>query len=115
MMSEVESLGTASVDFITKYSFDLQQFGKLNDILKKYKEDTHFEDDKHLPLQKRDMNRLAFLVNMVKGINNPVEAVEYYSKENVFVDDLEKIFVLAVVTDPTLKNIFRKYEASLKN
>ena len=115
MMSEVESLGTASVDFIRKYSFDLQQFGKLNDILKKYRDNTHFDDDKNLPLQKRDKRRLAFLVSMVRGLNNPVEAVEYYSNENVFIDDLEKIFVLAVVTDPILKNIFMKYDIQQKD
>ena len=114
MMAEVETLGDVSVDFIRKYSLDLQQFGKLNDILKQYRENTHFEDDKNLPLQKRDRRRLAFLVNMVRGLNNPVEAVEYYSNENVFIDDLEKIFVLAVVTDPILKNVFIKYETRQK-
>ncbi|MCL2154215.1 MAG: hypothetical protein FWH53_00985 [Leptospirales bacterium] len=115
MMSEVEALGTLSVEFIQKYSLDLQQFGRLNDILKKYKDNTNFENDKNLPLQKRDKYRLAFLVNMVRGLNDPVQAVEYYSSENVFIDDLEKSFVLAVVTDPMLKNIFKKYETLLKN
>jgi hypothetical protein len=115
MMSEVETLGTLSVEFIRKYSLDLQQFGKLNDILKRYKDRTNFEADKKLPLQKRDMYRLAFLVSMVRGLNDPVKAVEYYSSENVFIDDLEKNFVLAVVTDPMLKNIFIKYEAMIKD
>jgi len=115
MMSEVETLGTLSVEFIKKYSLDLQQFGKLNDVLKKYKEHTNFENDRNLPLQKRDKYRLAFLVNMVRGLNNPIQAIEYYSSENVFIDDLEKNFILAVVTDPMLKNIFKKYEALLKN
>jgi len=115
MMSEVETTGSLSVEFIKKYSLDLQQFGKLNDILKKYRDNTHFDDDKNLPLQKRDKRRLAFLVSMVRGLNNPVEAVEYYSNENVFIDDLEKIFVLAVVTDPILKNIFMKYDIQQKD
>ncbi|MCL1865090.1 MAG: hypothetical protein FWF73_04690 [Spirochaetes bacterium] len=110
MMSEVEALGTLSAEFIKKYSLDLQQFGKLNDILKKYRDNTNIEIDKNLPLQKRDMQRLAFLVNMVRELNDPVQAVEYYSGENVFIDELEKNFVLAVVTDPMLKHIFAKYE-----
>jgi hypothetical protein len=114
MMSEVETIGTHSVEFIKKYSLDLQQFGKLNDILKKYRDNTNIESDKNLPLQKRSMHRLSFLVNMVRELNDPVKAVEYYSGENVFIDDLEKSFVLAVVTDPILKNIFRKYEALRK-
>jgi hypothetical protein len=111
MMTELETLRTISAEFIRKYSLDLQQFGKLNDILKKYRDNTDITLDKDLPLQKRDMHRLAFLVNMVRELNDPVQAVEYYSNENVFIDDLEKNFVRAVVTDPMLKHIFRKYEA----
>jgi hypothetical protein len=109
-MSEVETTGTHSVEFIKKYSLDLQQFGKLNDILKKYRDNISTESDKNLPLQKRDKHRLSFLVNMVRELSDPVKAIEYYSGENVFIDDLEKSFVLAVVTDPILKNVFKKYE-----
>jgi hypothetical protein len=111
MMAEVETLGTLSAEFIKKYSLDLQQFGKLNDILKKYRDNTNVENDKNIPFQKRDMHRLAFLVNMVRELNDPRQAIEYYSNENVFIDDFEKNFILAVVTDPMLKYIFNKYEA----
>ena len=114
MMSEVETAGINSVEFIRKYSFDLQQFGKLNDVLKKYRDNTNIESDKHLPLQRRSMQRLAFLVNMVRELSDPAKAVEYYSNENVFIDDLEKSFVLAVVTDPILKNVFKKYDVLKK-
>ena len=114
MMSEVETVGINSVEFIRKYSFDLQQFGKLNDVLKKYRDNTNIESDKHLPLQRRSMQRLAFLVNMVRELSDPAKAVEYYSNENVFIDDLEKSFVLAVVTDPILKNVFKKYDVLKK-
>jgi len=114
MMAEVESVGTHSVEFVKKYSLDLQQFGKLNDVLKKYRDNTNIESDKHLPLQRRSMQRLAFLVNMVRELSDPAKAVEYYSNENVFIDDLEKSFVLAVVTDPILKNVFKKYDVLKK-
>jgi len=115
MMSEIGTLGTLSAEFIKRYSLDLQQFGKLDDILRKYRNHSNLDIDKHLPLQKRNMHRLAFLVNMVRELSDPVKAVEYYSGENVFIDELEKSFVLAVATDPMLKGIFRKYESLRKD
>ena len=115
MMSEIGTLGTLSAEFIKRYSLDLQQFGKLDDILRKYRNHSNLDIDKNLPLQKRNMHRLAFLVNMVRELSDPVKAVEYYSGENVFIDELEKSFVLAVATDPMLKGIFRKYESLRKD
>jgi len=55
------------------------------------------------------MSRLSFLVNMVRELPDPVRAVDYFNGERVFIDEMEKNVVLAVVTDPLLKNIFRNY------
>ena len=110
MMAEVESDESISAEFINKYSFDLQQFGKLSDILKEYRARTDFKKERDLPFQQRDMQRLSFLVNMVRDLPDPARAVEYFAGEGVFMDDMEKNVVLAVVTDPLLKNIFRNYD-----
>ncbi len=110
MMAEVETDEKVSADFISRYSFDLQQFGKLSDILKEYRARTDFKKERELPFQQRDMQRLSFLVNMVRDLPDPVRAVEYFSGEGVFMDDMEKGVVLAIVTDPLLKNIFRNYD-----
>jgi hypothetical protein len=110
MMAEVDTGHTLSEEFINRYSLDLQQFGKLSDILKRYRERTDFEKEKDLPFHQRDMQRLSFLVNMVRELPDPVKAVEYFAGERVFMDEMEKNVVLAVVTDPLLKNIFRNYD-----
>jgi len=110
MMAEVDTGEALSAEFISRYSLDLQQFGKLSDILKKYRARTDFEKEKDLPFQQRDMQRLSFLVNMVRELPDPIKAVAYFGGEGVFMDDMEKNVVLAVVTDPLLKNIFKNYD-----
>ena len=110
MMAEVDTGQTLSSEFINRYSLDLQQFGKLSDILKQYRARTNFDKEKDLPFQQRDMQRLSFLVNMVRDLPDPVKAVEYFAGERVFMDDMEKSVVLAIVTDPMLKNIFKNYD-----
>lgn len=110
MMAEVDTGESLSAEFINRYSLDLEQFGKLSDILKQYRAKTDFDKEKDLPFHQRDMQRLSFLVNMVRELPDPVKAVAYFSGEGVFMDDMEKNVVLAVVTDPMLKNIFRNYD-----
>jgi len=110
MMAEVETDEKVTTEFINRYSFDLQQFGKLSDILKEYRARTDFKRERDLPFQQRDMQRLSFLVNMVRELPDPVRGVDYFAGEGVFMDDMEKSVVLAVVTDPMLKNIFRNYD-----
>jgi hypothetical protein len=112
MMAEVDSTKDSSVDFINRYSDDIKQFSRLSDILKKYREKSNLDKEKDLPFDQRDMHRLSFLVNMVRELPDPVKAVEYFSGENVFIDEMEKNIVLAIVTDPLLKNIFRHYSLS---
>ena len=109
MMAEIESTQTISADFMNKYSDDIKQFSRLSDIIKKYRENNNLEKEKDLPFNKRDMSRLSFLVNMVRELPDPVRAVDYFSGEKIFIDDMEKSVVLAIVTDPMLKNIFKNY------
>lgn len=110
MMGEMDTGETTSSAFVTKYSSDIQQFSRLSDILKQYRLRTDFRKEKGLPFEKRDMQRLSFLVNIVRDLPDPVKAIDYFAGEKVFMDDMEKNVVLAVVTDPMLKNIFRNYE-----
>ncbi len=110
MMAETDSTASVSGGFFEKYREDIRQFSRLSDILRQYRERTDFEKERSLPFQKRDMSRLSFLVNMVRELPDPVKAVDYFSGERVFIDEMEKNIVLAVVTDPLLKNIFRNYD-----
>ncbi len=109
MMAETESTQRISAEFMNRYNEDIKQFSRLGDILKKYRENTDLEKEKNLPFNKRDMSRLSFLVNMVRELPDPGRAVEYFNGEKVFIDEMEKNIVLAVVTDPLLKNIFKNY------
>ncbi len=109
MMAEVDSTKDISVDFTMRYSEDIKLFSRLSDILKQYREKSNLNKDKDLPFDQRDMNRLSFLVNMIRELPDPVKAVEYFNVEKVFIDDMEKDVVLAVVTDPFLNDIFRDY------
>lgn len=109
MMAEVDSTKDISVDFTMRYSDDIKLFSRLSDILKQYREKSNLNKEKDLPFDQRDMNRLSFLVNMIRELPDPVKAVEYFNVEKVFIDDMEKDIVLAVVTDPLLNNIFRDY------
>lgn len=110
MMGEVDIGEITSSAFVAKYSGEIQQFSRLSDILKQYRSRTDFGKEKDLPFEKRDMQRLSFLVNIVRDLPDPVKAVEYFAGEKVFMDDMERNVVLAIVTDPMLKNIFRNYE-----
>lgn len=109
MMAELDSTREASAKFISRYSEDIKQFSRLSDILKKYREKNDLDKERELPFDRRDMNRLSFLVNMVRELPDPVKAVEYFNGEMVFIDEMEKNIVLAVVTDPLLNDIFRNY------
>lgn len=109
MMAETEGTQNLSAEFMNRYHEDIRQFSRLSDILRKYRENNNLEKEKELPFDKRDMSRLSFLVNMVRELPDPVRAVQYFSGERVFIDEMEKNVVLAIVTDPLLKNIFRNY------
>ncbi len=109
MMAEMEATQKISAEFMKKYNEDIKQFSRLSDILKTYREKNDLDKDRDIPFQKRDMSRISFLVNMVRELPDPVKAVEYFNGERVFVDEMEKSVVLAVVTDPMLKSMFRNY------
>ncbi len=109
MMAEVETTQKVSAEFMNRYHEDIKQFSRLSDILRKYRENNDLDKERDLPFYKRDMSRLSFLVNMVRELPDPVRAVDYFNGERVFIDEMEKNVVLAVVTDPLLKNIFRNF------
>jgi hypothetical protein len=109
MMAEGESTLQVSSEFFAKYKEDILLFSKLNDMIRKYKEETDFEKDKDLPFNQRNTSRISYIVNMAKAMPDPVQAVEYFATEQVFVDDMEKKIVLSVITDPMMKNVLNKY------
>ena len=110
MMSEGESTQMISSEFFEKYKNDILIFSKLNDMIHRYRENTDFKKEKSLPFNQRDMSRISMIVNMVKEMPDPVRAVEYFSGEQVFIDEMEKKIVLSAVTDPMMKNVFSKYD-----
>ncbi len=109
MMSQGESTQLVSSEFFEKYRKDILLFSKLNDMIREYRENTDFEKERSLPFNQRDMSRISRIVNMVKEMPDPVKAVEYFSGEQVFIDDMEKKLVLSAVTDPMMKNMFSRY------
>lgn len=114
MMSEGESTQQVSSEFFEKYKEDMLLFSRVNDMIRKYREETDFEKESSLPFNQRDMSRIYSIVNMVKEMPDPVKAVQYFDGERVFVDDMEKKIVLSVLTDPMMKNTFSKYASVLK-
>lgn len=114
MLSEADSTRHVSSDFIEKYQSDIRLFSRLNDLILRYRETVDFEKERGLPFSLRNMSRLHSLVSMVKEMPDPVKAIEYFSGEQVFIDEMEKKIVHSVVTDPTMKNIFSRYDMQMK-
>jgi len=72
-------------DFFDKFRNDIEQFGRIGDILKRYRTVSEkFSSDQDLPFYQRDMKRISFLVNMVKDLPDPVRAVEYFFRRKCF-------------------------------
>jgi hypothetical protein len=107
MMGEADEDMGVSNDFFSKYKDDIEQFSRLNDLIRKYREEIGKKDSLH---ERDSTQRISLLVNMIKEMPDPVKAVEYFEGENIFMDDFEKKIVYAIVTDPLLKNIFTHYD-----
>jgi len=114
LMTEAESTQNISSEFFEKYKEDMLLFSRINDMIRKYRDETDFEKESSLPFNQRDMSRISSIVNMVKEMPDPVKAVEYFDGERVFVDDMEKKIVLSVIRDPLMKNTFSRYGSILK-
>ncbi len=113
MMAENDTGSTVPVEFFERYRSDIDQFSKLSDIIRQYKKTSDLSREKELPFNMRDMNRISFLVNMIREVPDPIMAVEYFDGEGVFIDEMEKKIVTAVVTDPMMKNLFVRYDSVL--
>lgn len=111
LMGEGESTRTISSDFFEKYKHDIELFSTLNDMIRQYREITDFEKERNLPFNMRNMSRISQLVNMAKKMPDPAKAVEYFSGEELFMDDMEKKIVLSVITDPMMKNVLNRFGA----
>ncbi|MCP4133875.1 MAG: hypothetical protein GY754_23095 [bacterium] len=66
----------ASEEFYNKYRVDLDLFSKLNDFIQDYNEKYTVKNEENLPLHKRDMNRISYLVNMIRGLPNFENSIE---------------------------------------
>ncbi|MCP4135470.1 MAG: hypothetical protein GY754_31165 [bacterium] len=96
----------ASEDFYDKYRVDLDFFSKLNDLVEEYNKKYTVENEKHLPFHKRDMDRISFLVNMVRDLPDLENAIEYFYNENIIIDETEKFILKTIVSDPMYKYTF---------
>lgn len=113
MMAESDSEQAVSKDFYEKYRPDIELFSRLNDMVRKLKNNSTFEEEKENGTSDISMNRISFLVNMVQEFPEPEKAVEYFNSEHVFMSEKEKKIVLAIATDPLLRNTFSDYEGML--
>ena len=114
LMAEREFEYALTKEFYDKYKSDIEQFSKLNDIMRKIKEKDVGKQDKPFDFYKRDIGRISFLVNMLKDLPDPYRAVDYFNKEKLFIDELEMKIVLAVLTDPMFIDIFKYYDKMLE-
>ncbi|PKL37524.1 MAG: hypothetical protein CVV44_14340 [Spirochaetae bacterium HGW-Spirochaetae-1] len=110
MIAETASEEYSTEEFYRKYSEDISQFSRLNDLVRNYREKINHDDDRDKPFQQRDMTRISFLVNMVRDLPDPGKAIEYFYGEGIFIDETEKTMVHAIVTSPLLKNTFVNYD-----
>ncbi len=95
--------------FFNRYKKEMENISKLNDMINKYKNKSSLEKEKALPISKRDMNRIAFLVNKIRETENPQNIIQHFSNENVFADEDEKHLIEAIIFDPIFKYTFRNY------
>ena len=102
-----DSEGDMYADFFSKYRGEIEQFSKLHDFIRKYKNEMTSETDRDRPFNNRDMGRISYLVNMIKDLPNPDKAIQYFNSESIFIDDFEKNIIHAMVTNPVMKNIFQ--------
>jgi hypothetical protein len=109
MMLDGEAVGSEYTEFFNKNKYDIEQFSKLNDVIRQYKNDAHFNQDKNVPFDKRDTGRISFLVKMIKDMPDPEKAINYFNSESLFIDEYEKKLILAIVTNPLLKDVCRNY------
>ncbi|MBP7735752.1 MAG: hypothetical protein KA369_07255 [Spirochaetes bacterium] len=114
MMLEEGSGDKTYFSFFNKYKKEIEQFGVLHDMIRKYRKETSYIQDVNLPFNRRDMSRISFLTNMIKDLPDPHRAIEYFNTESVFIDEFEKNIVYAIVTDPILRNIFQNYDQMLE-
>jgi hypothetical protein len=114
MISESDHEQKISTEFFNKYRKEIEQFSKLHDMIRQYKQKPNYIRDRELPFGMRDMGRISFLVNMIKILPEPEKAISYFNSESVFMDDFEKSIVYAIVTDPILKHVFQYYDTMLK-
>jgi hypothetical protein len=110
LMMDGDTEGTSYADFFNKYRGEMEQFSKLHDFIRQYKNELVSDTDKDLPFNKRDMSRISFLVNTIKDLPNPEKAIQYFNSESVFIDEFEKKIIHAIVTNPVLRNVFNDHE-----
>lgn len=90
MMAESEAEQNISKDFYEKYKPDIEQFSRLNDMVRKFKTRDSSTGENEKPDKRHDMDRISMLVEMIKEFPEPEKAVEYFEGEHVFTDYNEK-------------------------
>ena len=110
LMADNEYGKTYTQTFFEKYKEDIEQFSKLSDIIRKYKNNINIEEEKKLPFNKRDMARISFIVNKIREMPNAKKAIEYFDSEKIFADDEEKQIISSIIFDPLFRNVFTYYD-----
>ncbi len=111
LMTEDDTSREYIKNFFTKYKTEIEQFSRLNDIIKDYKKKANLEAERDLPFKDRNKNRIAFLVKKIREIPDTGKAVEYFEGEKMFADENEKLIVNAIVNSPVLKDSFNYYDS----
>jgi hypothetical protein len=114
LMAEHEYDKKYTQSFFEKYKEDIDQFSKLNDVIRRYKKTVNIEEEKKLPFSKRDMSRISFIVNKIREMPNPKKAIEYFNSEKIFADTQEKQIITSIIFDPIFRNVFKFYDKLFK-
>ncbi|MCP4129467.1 MAG: hypothetical protein GY754_00485 [bacterium] len=102
LMSENKKYLRFSKDFYSKYK---------TGINRDYKGSSLPEKEKHISFKERNMSRISYLVNQVRGIANPQKAIAYFHGERLFADEEEMQIISAVVTNPVFNSTFKRYNS----
>ena len=106
LLMEEGSVDEKVKGFYDKYKTDIEELSRLSDVIRKYKKETDLDREKELPFNQRNMARIAFLVNQIRGMDDPRKALVYFDGEKVFADDAEKELLYEIVVNPMFKDTF---------
>jgi hypothetical protein len=94
----------ASEEFYYRYRTEIEETKKINQLLNKYRR----QHGKDAGDSRREVNRIALLVNMVDEMGSGIESMEYLAGSGIFADDVERKTVYEVMSNPLFRETLRK-------